>query len=286
MIILTTHHLDEAEILSDHVAIIHQGRLLLEGTVGDMKEEFGGGCYQLTVKRKNKTEMVAADTSEDPLYRQISRLLPDVERVATRTEGEERYFIPASDGDQQQDESIIEIVGMLENESAELGVESYSVDCTSLQQIFMAVVGEASGENKDVAGSWHMKNYLSKMSAAASDSGIDSVSAASSDRQTVAAASSTSISAIDIVAPAATYCPPQPDLLTGGALLWSQLRGLWYKQLMHYLRDWRFIVTALVLPLVLIIATMVLAMFRPEAVRPPRLLTPSLYGPGSSSFLR
>ena len=42
IIIFTTHHLDEAEILSDKLVIVHQGSLLAAGTVSDLKNQFGG----------------------------------------------------------------------------------------------------------------------------------------------------------------------------------------------------------------------------------------------------
>ena len=42
IIIFTTHHLDEAEILSDKLVIVHQGSLLASGTVSDLKNKFGG----------------------------------------------------------------------------------------------------------------------------------------------------------------------------------------------------------------------------------------------------
>lgn len=40
-IILTTHYMEEAEALSDHVAIMKSGKLLLVGTVDEIKEEAG-----------------------------------------------------------------------------------------------------------------------------------------------------------------------------------------------------------------------------------------------------
>ena len=42
IIIFTTHHLDEAEILSDKLVIVHKGSLLASGTVSDLKNKFGG----------------------------------------------------------------------------------------------------------------------------------------------------------------------------------------------------------------------------------------------------
>lgn len=47
-IILTTHHLDEAEVLADRIGILAKGRLLAVGTNEFMKKNFGIG-YTLSV---------------------------------------------------------------------------------------------------------------------------------------------------------------------------------------------------------------------------------------------
>uniref|UniRef100_A0A8C0H8H9 ABC transporter domain-containing protein n=1 Tax=Chelonoidis abingdonii TaxID=106734 RepID=A0A8C0H8H9_CHEAB len=52
-IILSTHHMDEADILGDRVAIISQGKLFCSGSPVFLKNSFGSGFY-LTVVRKMK----------------------------------------------------------------------------------------------------------------------------------------------------------------------------------------------------------------------------------------
>ncbi|KFM60328.1 ATP-binding cassette sub-family A member 2, partial [Stegodyphus mimosarum] len=47
-IMLTTHHLDEADILSDRVAILHKGRMLCYGSPLQLKSRFGSG-YRLSL---------------------------------------------------------------------------------------------------------------------------------------------------------------------------------------------------------------------------------------------
>lgn len=42
-IILTTQHMDEAEYLSDRIALMSKGKLSFEGNVDDIKEKFGIG---------------------------------------------------------------------------------------------------------------------------------------------------------------------------------------------------------------------------------------------------
>uniref|UniRef100_A0A8C9CXN2 ABC transporter domain-containing protein n=1 Tax=Phocoena sinus TaxID=42100 RepID=A0A8C9CXN2_PHOSS len=53
-IIMSTHHMDEADILGDRIAIIAQGRLYCSGTPLFLKNCFGTGFY-LTLVRKMKT---------------------------------------------------------------------------------------------------------------------------------------------------------------------------------------------------------------------------------------
>jgi ABC-2 type transport system ATP-binding protein len=45
-IVLTTHDLDEAERLSDRVGIIHEGRLVAEGTVEELRARYGGATLE------------------------------------------------------------------------------------------------------------------------------------------------------------------------------------------------------------------------------------------------
>lgn len=47
-LLLTTHHLDEAEILSDRVVIIEKGTFLVIGSPMFIKKKFGIG-YNLTI---------------------------------------------------------------------------------------------------------------------------------------------------------------------------------------------------------------------------------------------
>lgn len=52
-IIMSTHHMDEADLLGDRIAILSQGRLYCSGTPLFLKNCFGTGFY-LTLVRKMK----------------------------------------------------------------------------------------------------------------------------------------------------------------------------------------------------------------------------------------
>ncbi|NXM21390.1 ABCA4 protein, partial [Ploceus nigricollis] len=56
-IILSTHHMDEADILGDRVAIISQGKLFCSGSPVFLKNCFGSGFYLTLVRKMRTTKM-------------------------------------------------------------------------------------------------------------------------------------------------------------------------------------------------------------------------------------
>ena len=267
-----------------------------------MKREFGGSRYQVAVKRK-KSDVIRALTSKaDSLYRQIVRISPGAERIILRHAEEEIYFVPKSREGEGAGagggDPIVEIAALLENESGSLGVERWALECTSLQQIFMALVSEANGDEVTTGIISARRLRGTAGTPAPSEEEEDGDGGGGADSETVASSSSSRDSSepdpsessgspspdtADPEEEAETYSPP---LLEKRALLKSQLMGLWYKQIKHYSRDWRFLFSSFVIPPVLITVTMLLALLRPPSERPPLLLTPSLYGPNSNSFVR
>ena len=302
---------------------VTQGKLLLEGTIGDMKREFGGSRYQVVLKRKTWVASRAQTSEADPLYRQMMRISPGAERVTSRDADEdERYFVPSTTTSAEGEsggggDPIVEIAALLEDESGSLGVERWAVECTSLQQIFMALVSEANGDEvANGIGSRRLRGIVGSPpptpplpsrggheeeesrsngdGGEGADSGIIATASSSSSSSSSRASSEPDPSVKSCSPPSLdTYSESEveaetcsPPLLEKRALWRSQLKGLWYKQFKHYTRDWRFLVSSFVIPPVLITATMLLALLRPPSERPPLLLTPSLYGPNSNSFVR
>ena len=47
-VFLTTQYLDEADELADHIAVLHQGRIVASGTAGELKKLAPGGRIELT----------------------------------------------------------------------------------------------------------------------------------------------------------------------------------------------------------------------------------------------
>jgi ABC-2 type transport system ATP-binding protein len=51
-IFLTTHYMEEADVLSDRLTIIDQGKIVAEGTPEALKKEVGGDCICITVENQ------------------------------------------------------------------------------------------------------------------------------------------------------------------------------------------------------------------------------------------
>ncbi|HKY51789.1 MAG TPA: ABC transporter ATP-binding protein [Candidatus Limnocylindria bacterium] len=68
-IVLTTHDLDEAERLSDRIGILHDGRLVAEGTADELRARYGAAALEdvfMTATGKRLEEADESDRGEKP----------------------------------------------------------------------------------------------------------------------------------------------------------------------------------------------------------------------------
>jgi len=63
-VLLTTHYLDEAQALADRVAIVKDGRILVEGAPGELSA--GGGAVRYRVAWRNGTGVPTQRETDDP----------------------------------------------------------------------------------------------------------------------------------------------------------------------------------------------------------------------------
>jgi len=75
-ILLTTQYLDEADQLASRIGVIDQGRLIAEGTPGELKDKVGGSVVELTVDDalKDRTlEVLASVGGDSPTFEPASK---------------------------------------------------------------------------------------------------------------------------------------------------------------------------------------------------------------------
>ncbi|MEM4416563.1 MAG: ABC transporter ATP-binding protein [Nitrososphaerota archaeon] len=124
-VVLTTHYMEEAERLSDHVAIIVKGRIAAEGEVKNLISRYGG-----------RTTLVFDDIDEEARQHLVDRGF-NVEvlsggRSVVRVEGEREVF---------------EVISYLRN----LGYEGYPlIRRGGLEDVFLSVIGSKLSEGGDL----------------------------------------------------------------------------------------------------------------------------------------
>jgi ABC-2 type transport system ATP-binding protein len=84
-IFMTTHYLEEADMLCDRVAIIDHGKIIAIGTPNELKESLGGDIMALSIKDSN------SDISE------VIRKVPKVKEVKKQ---DGVYRIKVEDGEE------------------------------------------------------------------------------------------------------------------------------------------------------------------------------------------
>uniref|UniRef100_A0A8C8BMC0 P-type phospholipid transporter n=1 Tax=Otus sunia TaxID=257818 RepID=A0A8C8BMC0_9STRI len=160
-IILSTHHMDEADILGDRVAIISQGKLFCSGSPVFLKNCFGSGFY-LTLVRKMKTTRIRrvkiidgyeALRDLNELAEVIHHHVPEA-RLIESVGQELVYLLPDKHFKQR---SYASLFRELEETLDDLGLSSFGVSDTPLEEVTdyntytqenCSTLGKTSTENK------------------------------------------------------------------------------------------------------------------------------------------
>uniref|UniRef100_A0A7N6AX94 ABC transporter domain-containing protein n=1 Tax=Anabas testudineus TaxID=64144 RepID=A0A7N6AX94_ANATE len=178
-IILSTHHMDEADILGDRIAIISHGKLCCVGSSLYLKNQLGTGYYLTLVKKEpepslsscrnssstvsfTKKEECASVSSSDAglgseheseaatidvslISSLILRHVPAA-RLVEDLGHELTYILPYSAA---KDGAFVELFKDLDVKLPDLGISSYGVSDTTLEEIFLKVA-EDNGVDTEV----------------------------------------------------------------------------------------------------------------------------------------
>jgi ABC-2 type transport system ATP-binding protein len=124
-IFLTTHYLEEADALSDRLAIIDDGRIVAEGTPRELKQQLAGETVVLKPKAGSPPpEAILGELAREPFIRD-GRVDGDTLRLAVRN----------------GTESLPEIFDLLRARG--VGLEAVSLSQPSLDDVFLRQTGRS-----------------------------------------------------------------------------------------------------------------------------------------------
>ncbi|KAK1175667.1 phospholipid-transporting ATPase ABCA1-like [Acipenser oxyrinchus oxyrinchus] len=179
-IILSTHHMDEADILGDRIAIISHGKLCCVGSSLYLKNQLGTGYYLTLVKKdvepslsscRNSSSTVSFIKKDDSVSQSSSDagLGSDHESDTTTVDvslisnvilkhvpkarmvedfGHElTYVLPYESA---KDGAFVELFHEIDDRLSDLGISSYGVSDTTLEEIFLKVA-EDSGVDVEIS---------------------------------------------------------------------------------------------------------------------------------------
>jgi len=125
-VLLCTQYLDEADQLADRIAVIDHGKVIAEGTPGQLKASVGEGALHVRLldpeQREDALRILGGDAYEEP----------DPAALA----------LPVADADEAS-RAIAELT------QADIGLASFALAQPSLDEVFLALTGHTAGGSVD-----------------------------------------------------------------------------------------------------------------------------------------
>uniref|UniRef100_A0A671M5I8 P-type phospholipid transporter n=1 Tax=Sinocyclocheilus anshuiensis TaxID=1608454 RepID=A0A671M5I8_9TELE len=143
-IILSTHHMDEADILGDRIAIISHGKLCCVGSSLFLKTQLGTGYY-LTLVKKNTEPSLSSCRNSSSTVSFVKKHVPAA-RMVEDLGHEITYVLPYESA---KDGAFVELFHDMDDRLADLCISSYGVSDTTLEEIFLKVA-EDSGSQPNI----------------------------------------------------------------------------------------------------------------------------------------
>ncbi len=152
VVLLTTHFMEEADTLADRIAIMSEGNVRCSGSSLFLKTRFGVG-YLLSISKAR------ADVAVSPIEHLVKDVVPEA-KVTSSIAGEVILQMPMDTVP-----LFASLFCKLRDAPASLGVGSYGISLTTLEQVFISLAKEAKEEHEDRddhKGDWHywVKHYL------------------------------------------------------------------------------------------------------------------------------
>uniref|UniRef100_A0A4W5LI24 ABC transporter domain-containing protein n=1 Tax=Hucho hucho TaxID=62062 RepID=A0A4W5LI24_9TELE len=277
-IILSTHHMDEADILGDRIAIISHGKMCCYGSSLFLKKYFGSGYY-LTLVKAGDEQMTNQCTGVEQLILPVSLhhvALTDVSKVVCRhvpeavfleSIGQEITYILPYGG--AKDGTFALLFKELDLKMADIGVTNYGISDTTLEEIFLKVA-EDTGVDVEIPD-WQMVT--------------DSLHTILFYRKRTVVMQTFCMPSILDVERVANVNGKGSSVITGWELIRRQFLALFIKRFHHARRSRKGLIAQVILPAVFVCLSLIFSVIVPPFAEYPNLeLQPWMYGLPQTTF--
>ncbi|GFO27722.1 ATP-binding cassette sub-family a member [Plakobranchus ocellatus] len=133
-VLLSTHYMDEADLLGDRIAIMAEGVIKCCGSSLFLKKLYGAGYHLIVVKR--------SDCNVDSLTRVVQTHIPTAE-LESVINAEVSYILPDSESAR-----FPALFTELDDHKNQLGINSFGTSATTMEEVFLKV-GEGAYEDDE-----------------------------------------------------------------------------------------------------------------------------------------
>uniref|UniRef100_A0A8C5KJ17 ATP-binding cassette, sub-family A member 12 n=1 Tax=Jaculus jaculus TaxID=51337 RepID=A0A8C5KJ17_JACJA len=256
-IILSTHHLDEAEVLSDRIAFLEQGGLRCCGSPFYLKEAFGDGYHLTLTKKKSPNLDMNAICDTVAVTAMIQSHLPEA-YLKEDIGGELVYVLPPFNT--KVAGAYLSLLRALDRGMGKLNIGCYGISDTTVEEVFLNLTKEPQkSSNMSLE---HLTQRKTGNSSSNGTSTPDDLSVSSSnftDRDDKVLTSG--------------------EKLDGFGLLLKKIMAILIKRFHHTRRNWKGLIAQVILPIVFVATAMGLGTLRDSSNSYPEIrISPSLYG--------
>ncbi|CAN7974909.1 unnamed protein product [Ixodes persulcatus] len=142
-ILLSTHHMDEADVLGDRIAVISHGQLRCCGTSLFLKNNLGKGYHLTLVKQPPQHHSGDCGRAVTSFIRRHV----ETASLVSETQHELHYILPLLE---LRKGSFEKLFSALEASLGFLGISSYGIKNTTLEEVFLKVAEEASRSDSEI----------------------------------------------------------------------------------------------------------------------------------------
>lgn len=240
-LLLTTHFMDEADLLGDRIAILAQGQLQCCGSSLFLKRKYGAGYHMVMVKQPN--------CEVEEITELITSYVPNA-ILESNAGAELSYILPKENTNQFE-----QLFSELETRRGELGIASYGASVTTMEEVFLRV-GKLVDSSLDIQAiqlpalqyqhERRTNDWAAEESCSMSDCTEDSGTLITEDCSSIK--------------------------LNGGMYLWcQQFYALFMKRAAYSWRNWKMVVGQFLVPLVFTTLALVVAKTFPGPQDSPAL---------------
>ncbi|XP_061566340.1 phospholipid-transporting ATPase ABCA1-like [Cololabis saira] len=312
-IILSTHHMDEADILGDRIAIISHGKMRCCGSSLFLKKCFGSGYY-LTLVRDGTKKMMAqrngmirsqakdkqpetgrpsrsgaddgiasktCDSSDTTDLNSLTELVEChvPEAIFLESIGQEITYILPYGG--ARDGTFATLFQKLDLVMADLGLTSYGISDTTLEEIFLKVA-EDTGVDAEIPPPELLVRDGRRSS---SESKRNSIASVHSKTEHINGMSGKHSGKVEDLRKPTSVSGRGSMVITGWELIRRQFLALFIKRFHHARRSRKGLIAQVVLPAIFVCLSLIFSLILPPFAEYPSLeLQPWMYGLPQTTF--